>query len=102
MKQVNSVEAKELIATNKPVLIDFYANWCGPCKMLMPILEELSKQYEGQIEIVKVDVDKEDLGKEYGVQSIPNLILFKDGQMVKQTVGFQPKPMLEQLIKNVL
>lgn len=102
MKIVTSSEAKALIASNKPVLIDFYADWCGPCKMIAPVLEELSKQFEGQIEIVKLNVDQEDLGREYGVMSIPNLVAFKDGKVAKQVVGFQPKPMLEQLIKSVI
>lgn len=102
MKIVTTKEAKDLIASNQPVLIDFYADWCGPCKMIAPVLEELSKQYEGKIEIVKLNVDQEDLGKEYGVMSIPNLIVFKDGKVAKQVVGFQPKPMLEQLISTVL
>ncbi len=102
MKIVTSSEAKELIASNKPLLIDFYADWCGPCKMIAPVLEELSKQFAGQVEIVKVNVDQEDLGREYGVMSIPNLVAFKDGKVAKQVVGFQPKPMLEQLIQSIL
>ena len=102
MKIVTSSEARELIASNKPLLIDFYADWCGPCKMIAPVLEELSKQFEGEIEIVKLNVDQEDLGREYGVMSIPNLVAFKDGKVAKQVVGFQPKPMLEQLIKTVI
>lgn len=102
MRIVTTSEAKELIASNKPLLIDFYADWCGPCKMIAPVLEELSKQFEGQIEIVKLNVDQEDLGREYGVMSIPNLVAFKDGKVAKQVVGFQPKPMLEQLIKTVV
>lgn len=102
MRIVTSSEAKELIASNKPLLIDFYADWCGPCKMIAPVLEELSKQFAGQVEIVKVNVDQEDLGREYGVMSIPNLVAFKDGKVAKQVVGFQPKPMLEQLIQSIL
>lgn len=85
------------------VLVDFFATWCGPCKMLAPVLEDLSKTYEGKATIVKVDVDKEqELAGQYGVMSIPTMILFKNGEAVKQVVGFQPKPQLENLINSAL
>lgn len=85
------------------VLVDFFATWCGPCKMLAPVLEELSEAYEGKATIIKVDVDAEQaLAGQYGVMSIPTMILFKDGQAVKQVVGFQPKPQIENLINSAL
>ena len=102
MRIVNKEEF-ESIKNNGIVLVDFYADWCGPCKMVAPVLEELSMEYEGQINFVKVNVDQEgDLAGEYGVMSFPNLVLMKDGQVVKQVVGYQPKPAIKALIDTVL
>lgn len=81
------------------VLVDFYADWCGPCKMVAPVLEEVSADYKDKLNVVKVDVDVEqNLARRFGVQSIPTLILFKDGKQVASTLGFQPKPMVEKFI----
>ncbi|MEG0177003.1 thioredoxin [Anaerorhabdus sp.] len=94
-------EFDELIASNKPVLVDFFAEWCGPCKMITPVLEEFSKSYD-TIEFVKVDVDSlGELAQRYSVMSIPALFVFKDGQVVKNVVGFQPKPALETLLNLI-
>lgn len=83
---------------NKLVLVDFYATWCGPCKMMHPIIEEISKQYS-TLNIIKVDVDKhEDIAREYGIMSIPTLILFQDGNMIEKNIGFISKETLEQWI----
>ena len=88
---------------NKPAIIDFYADWCGPCKMISPILEELAKEYEGKVTIVKVNVDENgDIAGRYGVMSIPNLVLFKNGDVVKQVVGFQPKNQLQALLNSAI
>lgn len=85
------------IIQNK-VLVDFYANWCGPCKMLSPVLEELSK--ETKVDIIKIDVDAhQDLAKEYGVMSIPCLILFENGKEIKRNIGFMPKAKIKEFIK---
>ncbi|MEG0077938.1 thioredoxin [Anaerorhabdus sp.] len=102
MKIIETVqEFDALIATNKPVLVDFFAEWCGPCKMIAPVLEDLSKSYE-TIEFVKVDVDAlGELAQRYGVMSIPALFTFKEGQVVKSAVGFQPKPALESLLNLI-
>ncbi len=83
------------------VLVDFYADWCGPCKMIAPVLEELAPEVSDYAKIVKVNVDEcPGVSGEYKVMSIPTLILFKDGEKVDQTVGFQPKPALKALIDS--
>lgn len=102
MKIVNKQEF-ESIKNNGVVLVDFFADWCGPCKMLSPVLEELSKEYEGKVNIVKVNVDQEgELASQYGVMSIPNMFILKDGAPVKQIVGYQPKAALKQVLDSVL
>ncbi len=83
------------------VLADFWATWCGPCKMIAPVLEEIDGEMSDQVKIVKLDVDEnqETAGK-YGVMSIPTLLLFKDGEVVDQVVGYQPKEALVELINK--
>jgi len=76
------------------VLVDFFATWCGPCRMISPILDEISNEVEN-LKIIKVDVDyREDIAKAYGIMSIPTLILFKDGEIIKKQLGFVPKEVL--------
>ncbi len=85
------------------VLVDFYADWCGPCKMLAPVLNELAEDVRGKAKVVKVNVDTEsELAQKYQVSSIPSLKLFKDGQIVEETMGFQPKAKLQELIDKAL
>ena len=82
------------------VLVDFWAAWCGPCKMIAPILEQVSQEMP-EIEIAKVDVDQnQGISMQYGIQSIPTLMIFKDGQLVDKKVGFMPKEMLMQAINE--
>lgn len=103
MNIVTKNELEKILKDENVVLVDFFATWCGPCKMLAPVLEELSQTYQGKATIVKVDVDKEqELAGQYGVMSIPTMILFKNGEVVKQVVGFQPKPQIENLINSAL
>lgn len=85
------------------VLVDFFATWCGPCRMMGVILEEVDKEIEGKAKIVKIDVDQnQDLAKRFGVMSIPTLILFKNGQMVQKSVGVMQKNQCVDLIKKSL
>ena len=92
----------ELIANNL-VLVDFYADWCGPCKMLGPVVEQLADAYEGKIKVVKINTDENpDLAIRYGVQSIPNLFVIKNNEVVNHAVGYMPYPKLEELIKEQL
>ncbi len=85
------------------VLVDFYADWCGPCKMLSPVLDELASELGDSAKIVKVNVDTEnELAAKYQVQSIPTLKVFKDGKIVNETMGFVPKAKLAEMINNAL
>lgn len=99
MKIVNEKEFNE-VYNNGIVLVDFYADWCGPCKMVAPVLDELSSEVT-DVTFVKVNVDNDSaLAQKYGVQSIPTLILFKDGEIVDKAMGFQPKPGLLNFINK--
>lgn len=102
MKPVTALEFNT-ITKKDVVLVDFSAEWCGPCKMIAPVLEQLSKEMEGKVKIITVDVDQEQaLASQYNVMSIPTLLLFKDGAVLGQVVGFQSKPMLEKFIQRAL
>ncbi|MBI2464438.1 thioredoxin [Candidatus Peregrinibacteria bacterium] len=95
--------SEQVLKSTLPVLVDFYADWCGPCRALTPIIEELEKEYEGKIKIGKLDVDEEGkIATEYEVMSIPTLIFFKDGQVVEKLTGLQSKDVLKQKLTSIL
>lgn len=105
VKHVNTAEFKEVIAKDKVVFADFFATWCGPCKMLAPMIDQISEmpEYADRVEFVKIDVDEEEeLAESYGIMSIPTLMIFKGGEAVKTQVGGVPKPMLTAMIDEVL
>ncbi len=86
-----------------PVLVDFWAEWCGPCRLVSPLLDELAKEYEGKIKIAKVNVDEnQQVSIDFHIRSIPTLLFFKNGQMVKQLVGAHPKTKLVEEIQEIL
>jgi thioredoxin len=93
---------QEILKSDIPALVDFWAAWCGPCRTVGPVVEELAGEYAGKVKIAKLNVDdnKEIPGK-YGVRGIPTLMLFKDGQVVDQIVGAQPKSRIQELLNKV-
>ena len=93
----------EVTNSNIPVLVDFWAAWCGPCKMIAPVIEELAKEYSGRIKITKMNVDENmETPNNFSVRSIPTLILFKDGNEMDRMVGVVPKSTLEEMIQKAL
>ena len=105
MKEVNGQEQwqNEVINSEKPVFVDFWAEWCGPCRIVSPTVEELSKEYEGKVNFVKVNVDdNNELASKYNVFSIPTLAIFRDGKVIAQTAGAASKDSLRTYIDKHL
>ncbi len=103
LKVTDSTFEKEVLNAKEPVLVDFWAAWCGPCRTIAPVIEELASEYEGRLKVRKLNVDEnpEATGR-FGVRSIPTLALFKDGEVQETTIGTQPKVKIEQLIERYI
>ena len=101
--EITDSNYKEILAEGKPVVIDFWAPWCGPCKMVGPIIDELAKEYEGRVIMGKCDVDENsDLPAEFGIRNIPTVLFFKDGALVDKQVGAVAKPAFVEKVEKLL
>ena len=102
--QITDASFEEVVLkSDKPVLVDFWATWCGPCRMLAPVIDELAEEFEGKAKICKVNTDEvQDLAVEFGIRSIPTLLFFKNGEVVEQMVGAQSKQAIADKINSLL
>ena len=101
--QITSANFESLKNGQQPLVVDFWATWCGPCRLVSPIISELAKEYDGQITVGKCDVEEnEDLALEFGIRNIPTILFFKGGQVVDKLVGAQSKAKLEEKFKALL
>jgi thioredoxin 1 len=105
-KYITATEANfksEVLESSQPVLVDFWAEWCGPCKMIAPTIEQLAADFDGKAKVVKVNVDEQpNLAQQYGVRSIPTLLFFRDGKVAEQLVGAAPKEALADKLTNLI
>jgi thioredoxin 1 len=102
-KEVTDATFAAFVQSDKPVLIDFWATWCGPCRMMAPVIEEIAEEYADRLEVGKLDVDQNpQTASQFGIMSIPTLLVFKDGQVVKQLIGYRSKADLVSQLADVL
>lgn len=100
---ITSENFASLKASGQPLVVDFWATWCGPCRMVAPIIEELAKTYEGKVVIGKCDVEEcEDLAAEFGIRNIPSILFFKNGEVVDKVIGAQPKAKFVEKIEALI
>ena len=103
MEQINTEKFDELLKGEKPVVCDFFATWCGPCKMLAPVMEEVSKEFEDKAVFVKVDVDENaELARRYGIMSIPLVVVFKNGEEAAKSLGYTSKSETKEFLEKNL
>lgn len=100
---INTANFEALVATGKPLVVDFWATWCGPCKRMAPVIEELAQDYDGKAIVGKCDVEEdENLAMRFGVRNIPTIVFLKDGKEADRSVGLVPRPVLEEKLKALL
>jgi thioredoxin 1 len=104
VSEVNDADfEKQVLQSDTPVLVDFWAAWCGPCRALAPVVDEVATQYQGKLKVMKMDVDKNNATPgRYGIRGIPALLIFKGGKVAEQIVGFVPKETIDQTLARVI
>ena len=102
--EINDANFKEVVlGESKPVIVDFWAEWCGPCRSIVPLVHELSDEYDGRVLVCKMDIDSNsDVPTEYGIRSIPTILFFKDGKMVDRIVGAVPKTIIASKLQSII